>query len=567
MSRLGEFVFGLLAVAAAAGVANAATFNVNSTADAVDTNPGDGVCRTALVGNPCTLRAAIQEANALAGGDRINLTLVGTYALTINGVGENAAATGDLDVTSVISIFNTSGGTATVAAGGLAPRDRAFHVLAGSLALHNITVQGGGGQAFGGCILNQNSQVTLDTVTLQSCTATGDGGAIRSTGSAGRVDVSSSTFTGNTAANGGAIANDAQSTLSVNDTTFSFNTATTNGGAIFNHIAGGGVTGGSFDHNRAGQGGAFADIDADFDLTSTDMDSNTAVVGGAIFIDEPTGTSIVELLLVHATNNIASGSQGGGGLYAHHGHVDISESEFIANQATNGPGGGLVLDPETGISMTISQTTVSGNTAGTNGGGVAYPGDSDLLDIVDSTIDSNRAGGNGGGVWGSRLANNSTLSYSTISLNTATGNGGGLYLNADAAASLVLLSHATIAGNGAASGGGVYVNMTGTFHTAGTLIGNGTGGGNCAGTGTLVSTGFTLVQTVGACPFTSVASDVLGVNPNLGPLQNNGGPTATQAITKTSPAFDRGGGCGPFDQRGMPAPANAACDIGAYERQ
>lgn len=567
MPRLGELLLGLLAVGAVAGVADAATFRVNSTADAVDITPGDGVCTTALAGNPCTLRAAIQEANALAGADRINLTIAGTYALTINGAGENAAATGDLDVTSAIAIFNTSGGTAIIAAGGLTPRDRVFDVLAGSLALHNVQVQGGGGQAFGGCIFNHNATVGLDSVTLQLCSATGDGGAIRSTGSAARVDITSSTLSSNTAANGGAIANDGQSTLSVTDTTFSGNVATTNGGAIYNHIAGGGLTGGSLTRNQAGQGGAFADVDGDFNLTSTDIDSNTAVTGGGIFIDEPTGTSIVELLLVHATNNTASGSNGGGGLYAHHGHVDISESEFIANQATNGPGGGLVLDPETDIFMSISQSTVSGNIARTNGGGIAYPGTSNLMNIDDSTIDSNRAGDNGGGVWGFRLADGSMIHYSTISLNTAGGNGGGLYLNADAVASEVSLSHSTVAGNGATSGGGVYVEATGTFETFGLLLASGTGGGNCAGPGTLVSTGFTLVQNVGACPYTAAATDVLNVNPSLGPLQNNGGLTATHAIPKTSPAFNAGGtSCGAFDQRGSAAPSGAACDIGAYER-
>lgn len=60
-------------------VAHAATFTVNSTADAVDAALGDGVCATA--GGQCTLRAAIQEANALAGADTITLP-AGTYILT-----------------------------------------------------------------------------------------------------------------------------------------------------------------------------------------------------------------------------------------------------------------------------------------------------------------------------------------------------------------------------------------------------------------------------------------------------------------------------------------------------
>jgi CSLREA domain-containing protein len=67
-------------------------FTVDSTLDAVDAAPGDGLCATG--GGVCTLRAAIQEANALAGSDTI-VVPAGTYTLTIAGQAENAAATGD----------------------------------------------------------------------------------------------------------------------------------------------------------------------------------------------------------------------------------------------------------------------------------------------------------------------------------------------------------------------------------------------------------------------------------------------------------------------------------------
>ncbi len=62
------------------GTLQAATLTVNSTADVFDATPGDGVCATA--GAVCTLRAATEEANALAGSDTINLPL-GTYNLTL----------------------------------------------------------------------------------------------------------------------------------------------------------------------------------------------------------------------------------------------------------------------------------------------------------------------------------------------------------------------------------------------------------------------------------------------------------------------------------------------------
>ena len=70
----------LVALLAFLRVAYADIFTVNSTTDAVDANPGDGTCATA--GSVCTLRAAIQEANAHAGDDTIDVP-AGTYLLTI----------------------------------------------------------------------------------------------------------------------------------------------------------------------------------------------------------------------------------------------------------------------------------------------------------------------------------------------------------------------------------------------------------------------------------------------------------------------------------------------------
>src|SRR5688500_39081 len=49
------------------------TFTVNSTADASDAMPGDGICDSG--GSVCTLRAAIEEANANTGADTINFSI------------------------------------------------------------------------------------------------------------------------------------------------------------------------------------------------------------------------------------------------------------------------------------------------------------------------------------------------------------------------------------------------------------------------------------------------------------------------------------------------------------
>jgi len=100
-------------VSGLAGIGRAATFTAASTTDAVDINPGDGVCATA--GAVCTLRAAIQETNALGGTNTIILPS-GTYTLSIAGTDENASASGDLDIVMGSDIDNltiTGAGAAT----------------------------------------------------------------------------------------------------------------------------------------------------------------------------------------------------------------------------------------------------------------------------------------------------------------------------------------------------------------------------------------------------------------------------------------------------------------------
>ena len=94
------FVF-ITATAAVAPAAQAASFVVSSTADAVDAVPRNGVCATGT--GACSLRAAVQEANALVGLDTITVP-PGVYELSVTGRNEDLSATGDLDVRSPLAI-------------------------------------------------------------------------------------------------------------------------------------------------------------------------------------------------------------------------------------------------------------------------------------------------------------------------------------------------------------------------------------------------------------------------------------------------------------------------------
>src|SRR5688572_19570463 len=104
-------LLGLNSAVASTGVA----FVVNSTRDALDSDVGNGECATA--DGLCTLRAAIQETNALAGADTI-VVPAGMYALGIPSLNQNLADNGDLDITDSLTI--TGGGAdATIVDGGM----------------------------------------------------------------------------------------------------------------------------------------------------------------------------------------------------------------------------------------------------------------------------------------------------------------------------------------------------------------------------------------------------------------------------------------------------------------
>jgi hypothetical protein len=71
-----------------------------------------------------------------------------------------------------------------------------------------------------------------------------------------------------------------------------------------------------------------------------------------------------------------------------------------------------------------------------------------------------------------------------------------------------------------------------------------------------------------ACGLTNGANaNLIGSDPNLGPLADNGGATQTHALLSGSPAIDAGDNstCPATDQRGVARPQGSACDIGAYE--
>jgi CSLREA domain-containing protein len=196
---------------AGAQAAHSATFTVDSTADFVDVKPGDRLCRTASA--TCTLRAAIQEANATGGADTVVLPPghfgLGSVPSPEPGSSlESDPRNGDLDISDALTVRGAGARETTVDGGGL---DRVFSIRTGTTALiSDMTITrgdatGGGrasGIALGGAVLNQGT-VALERLRLIGNTADG-GGAVFSI-PATYITIRDSLLADNTAVEGGAI--------------------------------------------------------------------------------------------------------------------------------------------------------------------------------------------------------------------------------------------------------------------------------------------------------------------------------------------------------------------------
>lgn len=180
-----------------AGQAAAATFVVNAFNDATDASPGNGICETGAGNQVCTLRAAIQEANSLPGPDVIALP-AGIYRLTLAGADEDAAATGDLDITDDLSILGAGADQVTIDGNRI---DRVFHILPGhTVGIDGVTISNGAASIYGGGVLNELSVLTVSNCVLSGNFANptnvnfGQGGGIFNNGT---LTVIASTISGN----------------------------------------------------------------------------------------------------------------------------------------------------------------------------------------------------------------------------------------------------------------------------------------------------------------------------------------------------------------------------------
>jgi hypothetical protein len=316
-------------------------------------------------------------------------------------------------------------------------------------------------------------------------------------------------------------------------------------------------------------------------ITGGDETDVTSAHGGGIYWD---GDVVLEDATITANSATAPFGGLGGGVFAT-GEVLVSRSTISDNVAgSNGNFGGLAGGLSAGGGASITDSTLSGNIAAGGaqfgGTGGAIFGNSNVL-IIRSTIAGNAAtvsgdgtgGGNGGGV----VINADLAVYnSTVTANAATGmNGsnGGLAAGGDTA-----IAYSTIVGNSASSRANLQdLNSDPTFGVDvifGSVISDPLGGGtNCGSASDAVSQGYNHADDA-SCNLTATGDRQSAVDPLLGALAANGGPTATRLPAATSPLLDAippaacqtGVGAGiVVDQRGIARPQGTGCDIGAVE--
>jgi hypothetical protein len=274
--------------------------------------------------------------------------------------------------------------------------------------------------------------------------------------------------------------------------------------------------------SSAHQGEASATVEIERSAVSSNTASRS---GGGIHNKAFQGDATAELSINQSTiaNN---GASFGGGIWnnAHQGNASadavITRSTIAGNMVAEAAGGlgNDAFHESARATTTVNTSTVSGNSAGIGGGAsnqAVFDMASARLVVTSSTIAGNSASDRGGGIW----------NYDVLSE--------------------VRIENTIVAGDSAPTGPDVHGQVSGDGHN---LIGNSSGASGLD------------------------AMDMQNIDPLLGPLADNGGPTLTRALLDGSPAIDAGLTAETSDQRGAVRPRDGngdmllEPDIGSFER-
>jgi len=375
----------LLLLLAAGCVPPGSDFKVNSSADTGDSSPGDGICRTAASVTECTLRAAMEESNALSGGQTILFALPAhdqtiyplkplpeiTEAVTIDGTsqpefdgGKPVVRVDGSSLAAVVSGFKIAGGIdATI---------KGLQIM--RFAKHGIENLG---------------NLTLDHLEVAVNQASG----IDSFNAAGGVDITLENST--VFENAGPGVNGVNTHFTMDYVTMDRNTGgglrVTGGSLILDH---GGVADNAVPTDG---GGIFLSMAGNPDIRNTTIEGNTGgQKGGGVYLWGMPGTMMI------VTNCTFDGNYGydGGGIYIDAGTSHLAASALINNRAKH-HGGGIFVNTNNNPTLWIENGTVIGrigegniaNSAPASGGlgGGIY--NLKHLYITDSSIEGNSGDG------------------------------------------------------------------------------------------------------------------------------------------------------------------------------
>lgn len=547
----------------AAGASNrvaALDFVVDSTMDAVDETPGDGACATAE--GACTLRAAVMEANASDGVDRIDLTGISDPSdpirLTLDGLDETFmlvpegpapcvaqieanAAIGDLDITEDVEIFGAGPALTIIewdeqSITDPTVGDRIFHIQAeGSTTVELVTISDLMVRAGSVGILNDTDPENEYNCDVQETPSGDEAWQFRRFGGGIAIGPGAAVVLFQEGVHGGP------------------SDPLPGGPPDGGEEEEGGVTAVEFNRialigNQSGSDAGGIMVTAEMTLIDSALSGNTSGGnGGAAYLDSAS--------LIRGCTLGASSSP----IPYETGELDASLLES-PNEAENG---GALFD--TGFHVTeIQATAINGNEA-IGGGGIAARANV-VINITNTTVSGNVGQDVGGGITTNGTIN---LRNVTVADNLATTDapGGGAGLNSFGSGTYTLVN--TVIANNLVQGG-----ETGREANCGC-----SGGSSTCPPGTVVSTGYN-IEDADTCLLDTGLNDLVNTDPLLSPLANNGGLTETHALpseaagdAQTSPAIDAGDDvrCPNNDQRGSIRPDDGdldgtyVCDVGAFE--
>ena len=481
-------------------------------------------------------------------GGRTTANDIGNIATTYSGAGIRFASTGDLKLTdSFVSGNSTSGNDAR--GGGIATDS-------GTISLTNSFVTGNstsGIFARGGGISTRSGDVSLNSSQVNENSTSGYGSYGGGIGTfSGYVMLLNSTVRGNTTsgedAAGGGIGSLETGSVSL-----------TNSGVRTNSTSGDNADGG-------GIGLRIGAVSLNNSIIRRNSTSGAEAFGGGVYSYGGT----VSLSSSTVSENSTSGFNArGGGIVATVSPADILlTNSTVSGNSTSGDysfGGGIysVSADISLIGSTVRDNTTSGNSA--EGGGIfTFPG---AISLTNSTVSGNSSTGSGGGI--NTVLGNVSLVSSTVTGNSAAGGGGGISFGMFNG--VLTLSNSIVAGNADdGTAPDVQVGDEGVDPTAEhSLIGDNTG------------------TTLNAAQTADSNGNLIGsadapIDPLLGPLTNNGGPTLTHALLAGSPAIDAGDNALAVDEDGNALATDqvgqvrlfdgdnagtATVDIGAVEAQ